>query len=57
VSLPPPRPPTARPGPGGCTESTNDPGDPDFHERQQKYDDAELEMLVLMRESLSIPVI
>lgn len=33
----------------------NDPDDPDFHERQQRYDDAELEMLVLMRHSLSIP--
>jgi hypothetical protein len=33
----------------------DDPDDPDFHERQQKYDDAELEMLVLMRKSLSIP--
>jgi len=33
----------------------NDPEAPDFHERQQKYDDAELEMLVLMRQSLSIP--
>ena len=33
----------------------DDPDDPDFHERQQKYDDAELELLVLMRASLSIP--
>lgn len=33
----------------------NDPDDPDFYERQQKYDDAELGMLVLMRKSLSIP--
>ena len=33
----------------------DDPDDPDFYERQQKYDDAELEMLVLMRERLSIP--
>jgi hypothetical protein len=33
----------------------DDPDDPDFYERQQKYDDAELEMLVLMRRSLSIP--
>ena len=33
----------------------DDPEDPDFHERQQKYDDAELEMLMLMRRSLSIP--
>ena len=31
----------------------NDPDD--FHERQQKYDDAELEMLLLMHRSLSIP--
>jgi hypothetical protein len=33
----------------------DDPDDPDFYERQQKYDDAELEMLALMRQSLSIP--
>lgn len=33
----------------------DDPDDPDFYERQQKYDDAELEMLLLMRQSLSIP--
>lgn len=33
----------------------NDPEDPHFHERQQKYDDAELKMLLLMRQSLSIP--
>lgn len=32
-----------------------DPDDRDFHERQQKYDDAELEMLTLMRDSLRIP--
>lgn len=33
----------------------DDPDDPDFHERQQRYDDAELEMLGLMRNRLSIP--
>jgi hypothetical protein len=33
----------------------DDPEDPDFHERQQKCDDAELEMLTLIRRSLSIP--
>lgn len=33
----------------------DDPDDPDFHERQQKYDDAELEMLTLMRKGLQIP--
>lgn len=33
----------------------NDPDDSDFHERQQKYDDAELEMLQLMRNRLAIP--
>ena len=38
----------------GAYGKYNDPDDPDFHERQQKYDDAELEMLVLMRKSLSI---
>ncbi|OIJ99730.1 hypothetical protein [Streptomyces colonosanans] len=31
------------------------PDDPSFYERQQKFDEAELEMLLLMRESLSIP--
>lgn len=31
------------------------PDDPGFHERQQKYDDAELAMLVLMRNRLAIP--
>jgi hypothetical protein len=39
----------------GVYGNYNDPKDPDFHERQQKYDDAELEMLVLMRASLSMP--
>jgi len=29
--------------------------DPDFYERQEKFDHAELQMLVLMRKSLSIP--
>jgi hypothetical protein len=33
----------------------DDPNDPDFYERQQKYDDAELQMLALMRDRLSIP--
>jgi len=33
----------------------DDPDDPDFPEHQQKYDDAELKMLTLMRKSLSIP--
>lgn len=33
----------------------DDPDDPGFHERQQRYDDAELEMLMTMRRSLSIP--
>ncbi|MFF4131629.1 hypothetical protein ACFY1B_08825 [Streptomyces mirabilis] len=31
------------------------PDDPSFHERQEVYDAAELEMLNLMRQSLSIP--
>ncbi len=31
------------------------PENPDFHERQQKYEEAELEMLLLVRRSLSIP--
>jgi hypothetical protein len=33
----------------------DDPDDPDFDERQQKYDDAELVMLGLMRDGLAIP--
>jgi hypothetical protein len=33
----------------------NDPDDPEFYERQQKFDDAEFELLVLMRQALSIP--
>jgi hypothetical protein len=33
----------------------DDPDDPSFFERQQKYDDAELEMLLLMRQGLAIP--
>jgi hypothetical protein len=33
----------------------NDPDDPEFYERQQKFDDAEFDMLVLMRQALSIP--
>ncbi|MGW2519815.1 hypothetical protein ACWC09_22920 [Streptomyces sp. NPDC001617] len=31
------------------------PDDRSFHDRQQKYDQAELEMLLLMRQNLSIP--
>ncbi|PVC97549.1 hypothetical protein DBP12_16455 [Streptomyces sp. CS014] len=31
------------------------PDDPSFSEREQQFDEAELEMLLLMRESLSIP--
>jgi hypothetical protein len=33
----------------------DDPDDPEFYERQQKFDDAEYDMLVLMRQALSIP--
>lgn len=33
----------------------DDPDDPDLYERQQKYDSAELEMLMLMRNRLAIP--
>jgi hypothetical protein len=33
----------------------DEPDDPDFYERQQRYDDAELAMLGLMRARLSIP--
>jgi|GEM_PF-2354277 len=32
----------------------DDPDDPEFYERQQKFDDAEFDMLVLMRQALSI---
>jgi hypothetical protein len=40
---------------GVTTRSTTTPDDPEFYERQQKFDDAELELLVLMRQALSIP--
>jgi hypothetical protein len=33
----------------------DDPDDPSFHERQQRYDTAELAMLGLMRNRLAIP--
>jgi hypothetical protein len=33
----------------------NEPDDPEFYEGQQKFDDAEFELLVLMRQALSIP--
>ena len=33
----------------------DDPDDPEFYERQQKFDDAESELLVLMRQALSRP--
>ena len=33
----------------------HDPDDPEFYERQQRFDDAEYELLVLMRQALSIP--
>jgi hypothetical protein len=33
----------------------DDPDDPEFYERQQRFDDAEYELLVLMRQALSIP--
>ena len=33
----------------------DDPDDPEFYERQQKFDDAEYDMLVLMRQALSVP--
>jgi hypothetical protein len=32
----------------------DDPDDPEFYERQQRFDDAEYELLVLMRQALSI---
>jgi hypothetical protein len=39
----------------GQNTKYDDPDDPEFYERQQRYDDAELELLVLMRQALSIP--
>lgn len=33
----------------------DDPDDPEFCERQQRFDDAEYELLVLLRQALSIP--
>ena len=39
----------------GMHTKYNDPDDPEFYERQQKFDDAEFDMLVLMRQALSIP--
>jgi hypothetical protein len=33
----------------------DDPDDPEFYERQQRFDDAEYELLILMRQALSIP--
>lgn len=39
----------------GQNTKYDDPDDPEFYERQQCYDAAELELLVHMRESLSIP--
>ena len=33
----------------------DDPDDPEFYERQQRFDNAEYELLVLMRRALSIP--
>jgi hypothetical protein len=33
----------------------DDPDDPEFDERQQRYDDAELKLLVLIRVGLAIP--
>jgi hypothetical protein len=39
----------------GMHTKYDDPDDPEFYERQQKFDDAEYDMLVLMRQALSIP--
>lgn len=33
----------------------DDPDDPEFYERQQRFDEAEYELLALMRQALSIP--
>jgi len=39
----------------GQNTKYDDPDDPEFYERQQRFDDAEFELLVLMRQALSIP--
>jgi hypothetical protein len=39
----------------GQNTKYDDPDDPEFYEHQQRYDDAEYELLVLMRKALSIP--
>lgn len=39
----------------GQNTKYDDPDDPEFDKREQRYDAAELELLVLMREALSIP--
>ena len=39
----------------GQNTEYDDPDDPEFYERQQKFDDAEYDFLVLMRRALSIP--
>ena len=39
----------------GNNTKYNDPDDPEFYERKQRYDDAEFKLLVLIREALSIP--
>jgi hypothetical protein len=39
----------------GTHTKYDDPDDPEFYERQQRFDDAEYDMLVLMRQALSIP--
>lgn len=33
----------------------DDPDDPKFYERQEKYDDAEHELLILIRQALTVP--
>jgi len=39
----------------GMRTKYDDPDDPEFYECQQKFDDAEHDMLVFMRQALSIP--
>jgi hypothetical protein len=39
----------------GQNTKYDDPDDEEFYERQQKFDDAEYDLLVLMRQALSIP--
>lgn len=47
-------PPTTQHGRGASTRN-DDPDDPEFYEHKEKFDQAEYELLALMRQALSIP--